>query len=64
MRLGNPPREYNVQIDTGSDILWVTCNSCNDCPRTSGLGVMFSCSLLRVSRACFFDLIGAHFDLC
>ncbi|XP_057534988.1 aspartic proteinase 36-like isoform X1 [Amaranthus tricolor] len=39
VKLGTPPREYNVQIDTGSDILWVTCNSCSDCPRTSGLGV-------------------------
>ncbi|XP_016508527.1 aspartic proteinase 36 [Nicotiana tabacum] len=39
VRLGTPPREYNVQIDTGSDILWVTCSSCDDCPRTSGLGV-------------------------
>ncbi|KAL9238831.1 hypothetical protein vseg_013204 [Gypsophila vaccaria] len=39
VKLGTPPREYNVQIDTGSDILWITCNSCNDCPRTSGLGV-------------------------
>lgn len=39
VKLGTPPKEFNVQIDTGSDILWVTCNSCNDCPRTSGLGV-------------------------
>ncbi|KAL2934859.1 Aspartic proteinase-like protein 2 [Bienertia sinuspersici] len=39
VRLGTPPREYNVQIDTGSDILWVNCNSCKDCPRMSGLGV-------------------------
>ncbi|XP_057549303.1 aspartic proteinase 36-like isoform X2 [Amaranthus tricolor] len=39
VRLGTPPKEYNVQIDTGSDILWVTCNSCNDCPRSSGLGM-------------------------
>ncbi|MCD7469372.1 hypothetical protein HAX54_008342 [Datura stramonium] len=39
VKLGSPPREYNVQIDTGSDILWVTCSSCNDCPQTSGLGV-------------------------
>lgn len=28
-----------MQIDTGSDILWVNCNSCNDCPQTSGLGI-------------------------
>lgn len=39
VKLGSPPREYNVQIDTGSDILWVTCSSCNNCPQISGLGV-------------------------
>ncbi|XP_012836068.1 PREDICTED: aspartic proteinase-like protein 2 [Erythranthe guttata] len=39
VRLGSPPREFNVQIDTGSDILWVTCSSCNDCPLNSGLGI-------------------------
>uniref|UniRef100_A0A5B6Z010 Putative aspartic proteinase-like protein 2 isoform X1 n=1 Tax=Davidia involucrata TaxID=16924 RepID=A0A5B6Z010_DAVIN len=39
VKLGSPPREFNVQIDTGSDILWVTCNSCNDCPQSSGLGI-------------------------
>ncbi|KAJ9695263.1 hypothetical protein PVL29_010644 [Vitis rotundifolia] len=42
VKLGSPPREFNVQIDTGSDILWVTCDSCNDCPRTSGLGIELS----------------------
>ncbi|KAL2481322.1 Eukaryotic aspartyl protease family protein [Abeliophyllum distichum] len=39
VKLGSPPREFNVQIDTGSDILWVTCSPCNNCPQTSGLGV-------------------------
>ncbi|KAJ7976865.1 Aspartic proteinase-like protein 2 [Quillaja saponaria] len=39
VKLGSPPREFNVQIDTGSEILWVTCNSCSDCPQSSGLGV-------------------------
>ncbi|KAK2965365.1 hypothetical protein RJ640_024107 [Escallonia rubra] len=39
VRLGSPPREFNVQIDTGSDILWVTCNSCSNCPQLSGLGI-------------------------
>ncbi|GAB4856524.1 hypothetical protein Ancab_014441 [Ancistrocladus abbreviatus] len=42
VKLGTPPREYNVQIDTGSDILWVTCNSCSDCPQTSGLGIQLN----------------------
>lgn len=41
VKLGSPPREFNVQIDTGSDILWVNCNSCSDCPQSSGLGVRF-----------------------
>ncbi|CAK9320122.1 unnamed protein product [Citrullus colocynthis] len=39
VKLGNPEREFNVQIDTGSDILWVTCSPCDGCPQSSGLGV-------------------------
>ncbi|MCL7050711.1 hypothetical protein MKW94_016294 [Papaver nudicaule] len=39
LKLGSPPKEFNVQIDTGSDILWVNCNSCSGCPKTSGLGI-------------------------
>ncbi|KAG2686426.1 hypothetical protein I3843_09G005500 [Carya illinoinensis] len=42
VKLGTPPKEFNVQIDTGSDILWVTCNSCSDCPQSSGLGVQLN----------------------
>ncbi|KAF3775960.1 Aspartic proteinase-like protein 2 [Nymphaea thermarum] len=37
VKLGNPPVDYHVQIDTGSDILWVTCNPCTGCPSSSGL---------------------------
>ncbi|KAK6930588.1 Xylanase inhibitor, C-terminal [Dillenia turbinata] len=39
IKLGSPPKEFTVQIDTGSDILWVTCYSCSNCPRSSGLGI-------------------------
>ncbi|KAI4349063.1 hypothetical protein L6164_009705 [Bauhinia variegata] len=39
VKLGSPPREFNVQIDTGSDILWVNCNTCGNCPQSSGLGI-------------------------
>ncbi|TQE13297.1 hypothetical protein C1H46_001104 [Malus baccata] len=39
LQLGSPPRDYYVQIDTGSDVLWVNCGSCNGCPETSGLPV-------------------------
>ncbi|KAL4587166.1 hypothetical protein LXL04_000033 [Taraxacum kok-saghyz] len=39
VQLGSPPKEYYVQIDTGSDVLWVNCSSCNGCPRSSGLEI-------------------------
>ncbi|XP_030453784.1 aspartic proteinase 36 isoform X2 [Syzygium oleosum] len=42
VKLGSPPKVFNVQIDTGSDVLWVTCSSCSDCPQTSGLGIELS----------------------
>lgn len=53
LRLGSPPKEYNVQIDTGSDILWISCSSCTDCPRTSGLGVNFP-PFVNLFYLCFF----------
>ncbi|RZC25965.1 hypothetical protein D0Y65_004588 [Glycine soja] len=34
--IGYSCRTY-VQIDTGSDVPWVCCSSCNGCPQTSGL---------------------------
>lgn len=51
VRLGSPPRDFNVQIDTGSDILWVACSSCTDCPQNSGLGVnsYYFCCYMKVS---------------
>nr|XP_043609435.1 aspartic proteinase 36-like [Erigeron canadensis] len=39
VQLGSPPKEYYVQIDTGSDVLWVSCNQCNGCPKSSGLQI-------------------------
>eukprot|EP01018_Ginkgo_biloba_P035104 Gb_09898 [translate_table: standard] len=37
--LGVPSKNYYVQVDTGSDILWVNCVPCRRCPKSSGLGV-------------------------
>uniref|UniRef100_A0A2P2LM60 Aspartic proteinase-like protein 2 isoform X1 n=1 Tax=Rhizophora mucronata TaxID=61149 RepID=A0A2P2LM60_RHIMU len=42
VKLGSPPREFNVQIDTGSDVLWVTCSSCSNCPQSSALGLQLN----------------------
>ncbi|KAA8550275.1 hypothetical protein F0562_001959 [Nyssa sinensis] len=39
VQLGSPPKEFYVQIDTGSDVLWVSCNACNGCPTASGLQI-------------------------
>ncbi|CAJ2660097.1 unnamed protein product [Trifolium pratense] len=39
VQLGTPPVEFYVQIDTGSDVLWVSCSSCSGCPQTSGLQI-------------------------
>ncbi|XP_061337703.1 aspartic proteinase 36-like isoform X2 [Gastrolobium bilobum] len=49
VKMGSPPREFNVQIDTGSDILWVNCNTCSNCPQSSGLGIELD----------FFDTVGS-----
>ncbi|XP_057457112.1 aspartic proteinase 36 [Lotus japonicus] len=42
VQLGTPPVEFNVQIDTGSDVLWVSCSSCNGCPQTTGLKIQLN----------------------
>jgi hypothetical protein len=39
VQLGSPPKEFYVQIDTGSDVLWVSCNACIGCPTSSGLQI-------------------------
>ncbi|GLT82094.1 hypothetical protein SLE2022_005060 [Rubroshorea leprosula] len=40
--LGSPPQQFHVQIDTGSYISWVSCKSCNDCPRKSEFPVQLN----------------------
>ncbi|XP_022961001.1 aspartic proteinase-like protein 2 [Cucurbita moschata] len=37
--LGTPPVDFHVQVDTGSDILWVNCMGCSNCPKESDIGV-------------------------
>ncbi|XP_050373114.1 aspartic proteinase 36 [Argentina anserina] len=40
--IGTPARDYYVQVDTGSDIMWVNCIQCKDCPARSSLGIELS----------------------
>ncbi|VVA14031.1 PREDICTED: aspartic [Prunus dulcis] len=37
--IGSPSKDYFVQVDTGSDILWVNCIGCTNCPKKSDIGV-------------------------
>ncbi|XP_023520643.1 aspartic proteinase-like protein 2 isoform X1 [Cucurbita pepo subsp. pepo] len=37
--LGTPPNDYYVQVDTGSDVLWVNCMGCSNCPEKSDIDV-------------------------
>ncbi|PWA36916.1 aspartic proteinase-like protein 2 [Artemisia annua] len=57
--LGSPPKEFLVQTDTGSDGLWVSCESCSGCSQTnnyydesvSSISYLISCSDKLCSRA-------------
>ncbi|GMP64229.1 hypothetical protein CsSME_00025607 [Camellia sinensis var. sinensis] len=51
VKLDSPPKEFSVQINTGSDILWVTYNSCNDCPQSSGHGTQYCASIVQTAAA-------------
>ncbi|KAK3017178.1 hypothetical protein RJ639_007121, partial [Escallonia herrerae] len=31
--IGTPSKDYYVQVDTGSDIMWVNCIQCRECPK-------------------------------
>ena len=37
--LGSPSKDFHVQVDTGSDVLWVNCAECSNCPTKNNLGV-------------------------
>ncbi|XP_010678211.1 aspartic proteinase 36 isoform X1 [Beta vulgaris subsp. vulgaris] len=37
--IGTPPKSFYVQVDTGSDITWVNCIECTECPRRGYHGI-------------------------
>ncbi|KAI3796853.1 hypothetical protein L1987_39539 [Smallanthus sonchifolius] len=39
VQIGSPPKDFHVQVDTGSDLLWVNCIECDTCPKESDLGI-------------------------
>lgn len=39
LEVGTPASSYYAQVDTGSDLLWLSCDSCRTCPVKTNLGV-------------------------
>ncbi|XP_038678776.1 aspartic proteinase 39-like isoform X2 [Tripterygium wilfordii] len=37
--IGTPSKDYYVQVDTGTDRIWVNCIHCKGCPTSSSLGI-------------------------
>ncbi|PRQ38102.1 putative nepenthesin [Rosa chinensis] len=60
--IGTPPRDYYVQVDTGSDIMWVNCIQCKDCPQRSSLG--FELSLYDIKQSSTGKLIPCDQEFC
>ncbi|KAJ8422496.1 hypothetical protein Cgig2_003506 [Carnegiea gigantea] len=37
--IGTPPKSYYMQVDTGTDITWVNCIECTECPKRGYRGI-------------------------
>ncbi|KAL1803191.1 hypothetical protein ACET3Z_031838 [Daucus carota] len=37
--IGTPKKDYHLQVDTGSDLLWVHCAGCSSCPKETKLDI-------------------------
>ncbi|XP_010528649.1 PREDICTED: aspartic proteinase-like protein 2 [Tarenaya hassleriana] len=62
IKLGTPPKEYYVQVDTGSDLLWVNCAPCSKCPLKTDLGIPLSLYDSKASSTS--KKVGCEDDFC
>ncbi|KAJ9703299.1 hypothetical protein PVL29_004908 [Vitis rotundifolia] len=60
--IGTPSKDYYVQVDTGSDILWVNCAGCDRCPTKSDLGVDLTLYDMKASTTA--DAVGCDDNFC
>ncbi|PON37795.1 Aspartic peptidase [Parasponia andersonii] len=60
--IGTPPKDYYVQVDTGSDIMWVNCIQCKDCPTRSSLGI--DLTLYDIKDSSTGKLVGCDEEFC
>ncbi|KAK6945450.1 Xylanase inhibitor, N-terminal [Dillenia turbinata] len=42
VKLGSAATELSLQIDTSSDLTWVTCKPCDNCPKSTVLGIQLN----------------------
>ncbi|KAI5648984.1 hypothetical protein M9H77_34989 [Catharanthus roseus] len=67
LSIGTPPKDYYVQVDTGSDILWINCAGCDKCATKSSLGIDLTFYDLKTSStgrsiSCDQDFCSATFN--
>ncbi|KAG2260281.1 hypothetical protein Bca52824_079575 [Brassica carinata] len=60
--IGTPAKSYYVQVDTGSDIMWVNCIQCKQCPKRSNLGIELTLYDIRESESA--KLVSCDEDFC
>ncbi|KAM1270591.1 hypothetical protein ACFX13_032476 [Malus domestica] len=60
--IGTPIKDYYVQVDTGSDLMWVNCIQCRDCPKRSTLGI--DLTLYDVKQSSTGKLVPCNQDFC
>lgn len=51
--IGTPSKDYYLQVDTGTDMMWVNCIQCKECPTRSNLGVCFSFTFFLSYSLCY-----------
>lgn len=62
IQIGSPPKDYHVQVDTGSDLLWVNCAGCQKCPKKSDLGI--SLALYNPEASSSAKMINCDQEIC
>ncbi|KAL4574653.1 hypothetical protein LXL04_021489 [Taraxacum kok-saghyz] len=62
IQIGTPPKDYHVQVDTGSDLLWVNCAGCQKCPKKSDLGI--SLALYNPQASSTAKMVNCDQDIC
>ncbi|KAL6580803.1 hypothetical protein OROMI_006726 [Orobanche minor] len=60
--IGTPSKDYYVQVDTGSDITWVNCIQCRQCPRRGYHGIELT--LYNPRESLTGKLVSCNQDFC